>query len=90
MDLGHANIGNDDITSIIKNFYNKLVGISISNNNAMRDQHVNILRGTINYNQIISTLIDLHWSGYVAIEVRDVDPAMSLFQLYKLCQEIHK
>jgi len=88
MDIGHANIGNDNIPEIIKRFHSRIIGISISNNDGVRDQHISLYKGTLDYNEIISTLLELDWSGYIGIEARGAQPSDSLLQISSICQKI--
>ncbi len=90
LDIGHANIGNTDVNGIIRDFHHRIVGISISNNNGVQDQHVNIFNGTVNYRNIISTLLDLNWKGYIGVEVRDTTPSDSLLHLENIYKDITK
>ncbi|OGT53639.1 MAG: hypothetical protein A3F17_01140 [Gammaproteobacteria bacterium RIFCSPHIGHO2_12_FULL_41_15] len=84
LDIGHANIGNQNIKQIIQTFHKRIIGVSISNNDGVRDQHRSLLNGTVNFSDIIQLFSHCQWSGYVGVEVRDMSPANVLMQLSEL------
>jgi L-ribulose-5-phosphate 3-epimerase len=86
LDLGHANIGNPSPKSIFEKFYKRIVGMSFSNNNGHRDQHRSLSKGTIDYKQIIASIIFTEWKGIVAFEIRDNDPDICIRELKKIHQ----
>lgn len=84
LDIGHANIGNENIYDIISAFCSKMIGVSVSNNNGVRDQHVNLLHGSIDYQRVVNELVSCNWQGFIGVEVRDVSPAQTLQQLVQM------
>ena len=84
MDIGHANVGNGDVNSLLTTFHNRIIGLSLSNNNGVRDQHLSLFHGNLNYKELITTLCNLNWKGYIGIEVRDQTPSETLTDLQKL------
>ena len=87
-DIGHANIGHGDPCSIIKQFHDRLAGIVVNNNDGVRDQHVNMDNGTVDYEAIMTVLKQTQWSGALGFEVRDMAPREALSQLVSCYQAI--
>jgi L-ribulose-5-phosphate 3-epimerase len=87
MDIGHANIGNTDIYRLFESFYSRIAGISISNNDGSRDQHLSLSKGNINYLRLFGSLIQLNWKGPVGLEIRDLSPKNSLLDVIALYHE---
>ncbi|MEO8400316.1 MAG: sugar phosphate isomerase/epimerase family protein [Gammaproteobacteria bacterium] len=81
LDLGHANIGNISPQAIFEKNYKRIVGMSFSNNNGQQDQHLSLMRGTIDYIRIVSSIQTVGWKGIVAFETRDNSPSASILEL---------
>jgi L-ribulose-5-phosphate 3-epimerase len=88
LDLGHANIGNDNIHDLIGEFSHNISGISLSNNNGMRDQHFQMVKGSVDYSLVFNKLIKTNWFGFLAFEVRDLPPDKVLRQARTLYKEV--
>lgn len=88
LDVGHANIGDGDPCEIIKKYHHRIVGMSFSNNDGVRDQHLALTQGTIDYTKIISTILDTNWQGIIAFETRGRSPKESIDDLCKLYRHV--
>ncbi len=88
MDIGHANICGGTPAEIIKRFHDRIVAMSFSNNDGIRDQHLRLRNGTIDYKQIITTILDCQWKGLIAFETRGVSAVQSVYDLFNLYQEV--
>lgn len=82
-DIGHANIGCDPL-NFFSQFHFAIHGISISNNNGIKDQHLSFQKGTIDYTKFIAKMIDIKWKGIVSFEIRDKKPNEYLNELLTL------
>lgn len=71
LDIGHENICNGDSIEVIRKHHNIMAGISVSNNNGIRDQHLGINDGSVDYKKIVATLIECQWKGILAFETRN-------------------
>jgi len=87
-DLGHANIGNASPKVIFEKYHKRIVGMSFSNNNGQQDQHLSLMKGTIDYKQILTSVQLTNWKGIVAFETRDVSPKKSISELENLYQTV--
>lgn len=84
LDIGHANIGNKNPIDTFKKFYKRIIGISLSNNDGLTDQHLGLNEGSIDYRQLIHTIINLRWKGVVAFETRGKRPDANIQELINL------
>lgn len=89
MDIGHFNVGNDDVTSVIHEFGDNIIGFSMNNNDGLRDQHLSVHSGSVDYQKIIQALTVLNWSGYVGIEVRNAQPKECLEHLANIYNSLN-
>lgn len=87
LDVGHANIGGGDAVEIIQRHHHRIVAMSFSNNDGMRDQHLSLNNGTIDYKKIISTILNCRWQGIIAFETRGCSPTQSVHDLFYLYQQ---
>lgn len=69
-DVGHAAICNGDPAAVIHEFHDSIWGMSLSNNDGVRDMHLGLDQGIISYENIVSKIIECQWRGVVAFEVR--------------------
>lgn len=90
LDIGHANICNGDPAKIISKYSNRIVGMSFSNNDGMRDSHLELSNGTIDFKEIIKIIIKTKWQGIVSFEVRGCSPGKSLQDLNRLYHSIEE
>jgi len=88
LDLGHANVGNACSKAIFEKYYDRIVGMAFSNNNKKYDQHLSLMKGTIDYIQIISSIQSVGWKGVIAFETRDKSPSASINELTEIYQKI--
>lgn len=84
LDLGHANIGNPSPNKIFKKYSDRIVGMSFSNNNSVKDQHLSLNKGTINYIEILNSIETIGWKGFIAFETRDKSPDKNIEELNQL------
>ncbi len=69
-DLGHGIIGEGEPISVIAEFSKKIWGMSFSNNDGVRDQHLQLNSGVIDYQTIVKTILKYNWKGVIAFETR--------------------
>lgn len=89
LDIGHANICQGDSVEVIKKYASRIKAISFSNNNGIKDQHLSINMGTINYKDIVNTITECNWKGIVAFEVRDKSTEEAVSELARICSEVN-
>lgn len=58
--------------------------MSFSNNNGQQDQHLSLERGTVDYYQLIQSILSSGWRGIVAFETRDQTPSESIQTLNQI------
>lgn len=90
LDIGHANICDGSPVDIIKKYHSRIAAMSFSNNDGKRDQHLRLSNGTIDYKQILSTILSTQWKGMIAFETRGVSAVQSIYDLFDFYQEIIK
>lgn len=88
LDIGHANIGEGKPIEIIKKYHQQIIGMSLSNNDGLRDQHLALDQGNIDYQNIITAILQCDWQGIIAFETRGRTPAESIEDLCKLYQQV--
>lgn len=87
-DVGHSIIGDGNPEKIIKKYHDRIVGMSFSNNDGVRDLHLGLDNGVIDYHRIVSTMIQCNWHGIIAFETRDRTPSNSINDLYDIYKKI--
>ncbi len=87
LDIGHANICDGSPVDIIKKYHTRIAAMSFSNNDGKRDQHLRLSNGTIDYKQILSTILTTQWKGMIAFETRGVSAVQSIYDLFDFYQE---
>lgn len=70
LDIGHANICGGEPVKVIKKYHKIIKGLSFSNNDGLRDLHLGIKNGIIDYDEIINAIIKCNWTGIVVFETR--------------------
>lgn len=88
LDVGHANIGDGKPIEIIQKYHQRILGMSFSNNDGVRDQHLALTQGNINYKEIIATILKHNWQGIIAFETRGRTPNESIEDLCQLYQQV--
>lgn len=88
LDIGHANIGNGSPDKIINRFHKNIVGMSFSNNDGLRDQHLALGKGTINYANVVSEILKCNWRGIVGFETRGRELIRSVADLNEIYEAI--
>lgn len=83
-DVGHGAICEGEPVSIIQEFHKRIWGMSLSNNDGVRDLHLGLHQGIIDYQQIVNAIIETNWQGVIAFEVRGRSFAQSVDDLTKL------
>ena len=68
LDVGHANVDNVDIPNTIKDMGNKLFEIHLHDNDGLKDQHLPIGFGNLNWLSIIKSLHAIHYKGCATFE----------------------
>lgn len=69
-DVGHAAICEGDPVAVIQEFHQLIWGMSLSNNDGVRDLHLGLDQGLISYENVVSKIIECQWKGVIAFEVR--------------------
>lgn len=69
-DVGHAVICDGNPVAVIEEFYKRIWGMSFSNNDGIRDLHLGVNKGIIDYQQIVNAIVSVNWQGILAFEVR--------------------
>lgn len=88
LDIGHANIGNDAPEKLIKQFHKNIEGMSFSNNDGIRDQHLALDKGTINYGNVVSEILKCDWKGIIGFETRGRELIRSVADLKEIYESI--
>lgn len=88
LDLGHANICDGEPVQLIKKYHPYIAAMSLSNNDGNKDQHLALSRGSINYHEVVKTIISVGWKGIIAFETRARSPLDSINDLLNLYQQV--
>ena len=73
-DTGHANVKSlDQYDNIIK-FKGNLMGLHLQDNNGYNDDHMPILMGTVNFDEVIKALLDIDYDGPFNMETQLFNP----------------
>ncbi|OAI49443.1 hypothetical protein AYO45_02445 [Gammaproteobacteria bacterium SCGC AG-212-F23] len=83
-DVGHGVICDGDPVGVIREFNKRIWGMSFSNNDGIRDLHLGIPEGVINYQKVVDTIIETRWRGVLAFEVRGRSFTQSISDVVKL------
>jgi sugar phosphate isomerase/epimerase len=68
-DTGHANTKALDQYDNIKKLDGMLMGVHLQDNNGINDDHMPLLMGTVNYDEVIKGLLDIGYDGPFNMEV---------------------
>jgi L-ribulose-5-phosphate 3-epimerase len=88
LDLGHANICEGKPIQLIKKYYPHIAAMSLSNNNGNKDQHLALHKGSIDYKEVVETIISVGWKGIIAFETRGRSPLNSANDLLNLYHHV--
>lgn len=88
LDVGHANIGEGNPAQLIRHFHKYIVAMSFSNNDGNTDQHLRLTKGTINFEEIVATILEVNWKGLIAFETRGISPTHTLNDLYRIYRKV--
>lgn len=88
-DIGHGAICDGDPVAVIHEFHQKIWGMSFSNNDGVRDLHMGINKGFVDYEKVVSKIIETSWKGVVAFEVRDRSFKQNIDDLNKIFSKVH-
>ena len=81
LDLGHAHT-NEGILPYIRKFSSKIISVHYHDNNGIKDDHLNIGDGTINWKQVMKAFAKIGYSGPFLSETKE-SPADSRRKLLK-------
>lgn len=73
-DTGHANTKALDQYSNIKKLKGELVGLHLQDNNGYNDDHMPLLMGTINFDDVMKGLIEIGYDGPFNMETKLFNP----------------
>jgi L-ribulose-5-phosphate 3-epimerase len=88
LDVGHANVCDGNPAELIKQYHQRIIGMSFSNNDGERDQHFGLDKGNIDYTKIVKTILDVGWKGIVGFETRGKTTQESIADLNTIYQKI--
>ncbi len=88
-DIGHSAIGEGDPISVINDFSKKIWGMSFSNNDGVKDQHLGLYQGVINYFEVVKKIIEVEWKGVVAFEVRGKTFKQNIEELEEIFKKVN-
>ena len=88
-DVGHGAICEGDPLTIIKEFHHRIWGMSFSNNDGIRDLHLGIHQGLIDYQKVVDIIVETAWKGVLAFEVRGRSFNQSVDDVVKLFENVH-
>lgn len=73
-DTGHANTKGLDQYDNIKKLKGELLGLHLQDNNGYNDDHMPLLMGTINFDEVMKGLIDIGYDGPFNMETKLFNP----------------
>ena len=86
-DVGHGAICEGNPCAVIEQFHHRLWGLSFSNNDGVRDLHLGVHQGIIDYQHIVNTIIATGWRGVLAFEVRGQSFSQSINDVTQLFEK---
>ncbi len=73
-DTGHANTKGYDQYDNIKKLKGEVIGLHLQDNNGYNDDHMPLLMGTINFDEVMQGLIDIGYDGPFNMETKLFNP----------------
>ncbi len=73
-DTGHANTKGLDQYDNIKKLKGEVIGLHLQDNNGYNDDHMPILMGTINFDEVMKALLDIGYDGPFNMETKLFNP----------------
>ncbi len=71
LDISHAYLLGE-LEEFLQSFFGRLYGLHLCNTMGLRDDHLHIDRGVIDWRKVLASLVSRRFDGYVVLEVRDV------------------
>lgn len=84
LNVGHANIGNDDPFAGFAAYHDRIVALSLSNNDGEKDHHFPLPYGSMSYAPLLKMIENTGWRGLLVFETHGRDPDRSLKDLEML------
>lgn len=89
LDVGHANVGNADPFEGFDEFHQRIVGLSLSNNEGEKDTHFPLAYGTVRYPELVRKMVAAGWRGLIVFETRGRTPDKSLEDLASIYAQVY-
>lgn len=70
LDIGHAHVHGSDPVGMFREFHDRIVAMSMSDNNGEADSHSRLGAGCIDLAGVIKAIRETGWQGYVFFETR--------------------
>ena len=70
-------------------FHDRIVGLSLSNNEGEKDTHFPLAYGTVRYPDLVRKLVDASWKGLIVFETRGRTPDKSLEDLASIYAQVY-
>lgn len=87
IDIGHENISSGKPEEIFREHMDRVVAISVSDNDGMRDSHSDLGSGNLDFSRLVKEIMEVGWRGYLTVETRSGDLAASLDYLEGLTHD---
>jgi L-ribulose-5-phosphate 3-epimerase len=81
LDVSHAYVNGGDPVAMFRQFHNRIIGMSFSDNHQDRDAHLPLGAGSLPFDALVAAIIEAGWRGMVGFETRGGTLAGSVQQL---------
>jgi L-ribulose-5-phosphate 3-epimerase len=90
LDLGHENISSDHPHETLAYFIDRIVAVSVSNNDGSVDSHSPLDQGTLDYQKVIEVLKTHGWKGHLSVETKKGGLQEALLHLHAATAQTRK
>jgi sugar phosphate isomerase/epimerase len=77
LDTGHANMNKDLIAGVVASSQ-RLFALHVHDNDGLKDQHLAVFAGTVNWDEFVKTLRDIRFSGCFMLETGQIFPTKEI------------
>lgn len=76
LDVGHGSIEAENPITTFDRLHNRLVAFSFNDNDEVRDLHLPLGKGRVNFEALLARIRETGWSGYIFFETRGNIPVV--------------
>lgn len=88
LDVSHAHVNDGKPVEVFEKFSNRIVAMSFSDNEGVRDSHFGLGEGNLDYHGLVRSIIKHNWAGIIGFETRGSDLNTSVSYLNSVVQQV--